>query len=180
MAGDQLLHQILHMHIQSGVQLFREFCRKRVEQKLTEMGRLKIQPVLVDVQGRGQGHGIATGVDAAVGEQTLQHHSLAFLGKVQSATGIIAAGRLRQASQQAGFGERELGRRFVEIAAACCLHPVYLIGERHAVEVLLEDLAFAQLTLDAHSQSHLPGFDIPAPGQSVHLANQLLCDGGTA
>ena len=62
--------------------------------------------------------------------------------------------RFHQARQHGGFGERQLPRRFAEIALRGGFHPVGAGAEIDAIEIEFEDLLLGEFVLEPEGQQH--------------------------
>ena len=124
---------------------------------------------------------LVLGRNDAVVLHAAKHVGEAFLGAFGMAVGIEKARTFEQAGEHGAFGQREVLRRFAEIAARRHLHAPGAAAEISGIEIEFEDFRLAERALDAGGHDHLA--DLALVGHVVadqEVLHHLLGDGRAA
>ena len=161
--------------------LFAEHLGQLLLHPAREVGRLA-EEVLgfgrLELQGRRVGLGLLGSTNKASLRHAAQHHGAAFEGEIRIHQGGIHRGRWRQASDQGGFAEGELGGGFGEVDPGRIGHAIGAGAEVHHIEVLGEDLLLAELALQFSCQRQFRQLaDHGAVLAKENRAGQLLGNG---
>ena len=121
------------------------------------------------------------GADDAVLLHAAEHIGQAFLGAIGMAVGIVKARPLEQAGEHGAFGQREVLRRFAEIAARRHLDAPGAAAEIDGIDIELENVVLAERAFQPRRHDHLADFslvsDVVADQEVLH---HLLRDGRAA
>ena len=108
----------------------------------------------------------------------IQHDGASLTGDVWIHQRRVHRGSRRHACNQGGLGGRELIGLFAEVNPGGIGDAIGAGSQVHVVEVLLQDLLFAELALELHRQGRF--FQLARDGAVLtqkHRASQLLGDG---
>ena len=191
--GHLLRHDALGLGLQLGVERRRDVQAGMVERlgakhllellahKKRKVGRLEVVlHGLVD-QRLGPG-GVRLGLrDIALFHHQPQHHGLAFLGALGVGVGVVVGGQLRQAGQQRGLRQREVGGILAKEGLGGGVDPVGHAAVEDLVEIHLQDFVLAVAARDLGGENRL--FDLACHrhlGREQHALDQLLGDSRAA
>ena len=121
------------------------------------------------------------GADDAVLLHAAEHIGQALLGAIGMAVGIVKARPLEQAGEHGAFGQREILRRFAEIAARRHLDAPGAAAEIDGIDIELENVVLADRAFQPRRHDHLADFslvsNVVADQEVLH---HLLGDGRAA
>ncbi len=129
------------------------------------------------LQHLGACGGMLLGADEADVEHAVEHMALARRGTLQVVERVERRGRLRQAGEHRGLGQREGGHRLAEVGARRGGEAVRAVAEEDLVHVHLEDLVLREVGLDLEREQDL--VDLARDrllGRQVEVARDLHRD----
>ena len=146
-----------------------------------EVGRLAFEVLGfggLELEGGGVGFGLLLITDEACFPHAPQHNRPAFKGEPGIHQGGIHRGSRWQARDQRRLAEGELVGGFGEVDPGGIGHAIGAGAQIHHIQILGEDLLFAELALELAGQGHFRHFaQHGAVLAEEHGARQLLGDG---